>query len=197
VTRRPGWIVAAAFAVALAWIAWNTVHTHGPGGAGLRAGQKLPPFAAPLATSDLQGDATVRQSAGDGHPAACSVRGPRILNSCQLAEQGPVVVGFFIARSPRCTQTIDALNRLRARYPRVRFAAVAILGKRADARIDVARRGWRLPVGWDEDGAVVNAYAVSGCPYVTFARRGGTVAQTLLGRQPPAALERAVRALGS
>jgi hypothetical protein len=189
--------VAAAFAVALAWITWNTIHTSGPGGAGLRDGARLPPFAAPLAISDLQGDATVRETAGDGHPAACSVRGPRILNSCQLAEQGPVVLGFFIARSARCTQTIDELDRLRGRYPRVRFAAVAILGKRADARADVRDRGWRLPVGWDEDGAVVNAYAVSGCPYVTFARRGGTVAETLLGRQDPAALDRAVRALGS
>jgi hypothetical protein len=189
--------VAAAFAVAIAWITWNTIHTEGPGGAGLRAGAHLPPFAAPLATSNLQGDATVRETAGDGHPAACSVRGPRILNSCQLAERGPVVLGFFIARSARCTQTIDALDRLRARYPRVRFAAVAILGKRADARADVRDRGWRLPVGWDQDGAVVNAYAVSGCPYVTFARRGGTVAETLLGRQDPAVLNRAVRALGS
>jgi hypothetical protein len=197
VTRRPGWIVAAAFAVALAWITWNTVHTNGPGGAGLHAGERLPPFAAPLATSDLVGDATVRETAGDGHPAACTVRGPRILNSCQLAEQGPVVLGFFVARSARCMQTIDELDRLRSRYPRVRFAAVAILGKRADASADVRQRGWTLPVGWDEDGAVVNAYAVSGCPYVTFAHRGGAVSETLLGRQSPAALDRAVRALGS
>ena len=181
-SRRPGWIVAAAFAAALAWIAWNTVRTEGPGGAGLRAGQRLPPFAAPLASSSLEGDATVRRSAGGGHPAACSVRGPRILNSCELAEQGPVVLGFFIARSPRCTRTIDELDGLRTRYPRVRFAAVAILGERADVTADVRRRGWTLPVGWDRDGAVVNAYAVSGCPYVSFARRGGAVVQTMLGR---------------
>ncbi len=107
------------------------------------------------------------------------------------------MLGFFIAGSARCTQTIDELDRLRSRYPRVRFAAVAILGKRADARADVRRGGWTLPVGWDEDGAVVNAYAVSGCPYVTFAHRGGEVSETLLGRQSPAALDRAVRALGS
>jgi hypothetical protein len=197
VTRRPGWIVAAAFAVALAWITWNTLHTEGPGGAGLRPGARLPPFAAPLATSTLQGDATVREEAGDGHPAACSVRGPRILNSCQLAEQGPVVLGFFVARSADCTSEIDVLDRLRRRFPRVRFAAVAILGKRADARADVRSRGWDLPVGWDADGAVVNAYAVSGCPYVTLARRGGTVVRTLLGPQDASTLERAVRGLGS
>jgi hypothetical protein len=197
VTPRPGWIVGAAFAVALAWITWNTLHTSGPGGAGLRAGSQLPPFAAPLAASGVQGDATIRQQAGDGHPAACSVRGPGILNSCQLAEQGPVVIGFFIAHSAGCTAAIDVLDRLRPRFPHVRFAAVAILGKRSAARDDVRTHGWGLPVAWDEDGAVVNAYAVSGCPYLTLARRGGTVSRTLLGRQPAAAVARAVRALGS
>jgi hypothetical protein len=197
VSARPGWIVAAAFAVALAWITWNTLHTPGPGGAGLRAGAPLPPFAAPLATSSLRGDATIRPRAGDGHPAACSVRGPDVLNSCQLAEQGPVVLGFFVARSARCTGEIDLLDRLRTRFPAVRFAAVAILGERDAVRADVREHGWGLPVGWDADGAVVNAYAVSGCPYVTLARRGGAVVRTLLGRQDPAALERAVRALGS
>lgn len=194
-TRRPGWIAVAAAALVLAWITWNTLHTRGPGGAGLRPGVGLPPFAAPLATSKLQGDPTVRVRAGGGHPAACTVRGPDVLNSCQLAEEGPVVLGFFIARSDRCTAAIDALDGLRSRFPQVRFAAVAILGRRADASADVRRHGWRLPVGWDADGAVVNAYAVSGCPYVTLARRGGVVVRTLLGRQDPQALERAVRGL--
>jgi len=197
VSVRPGWIVAAGFAVALAWITWNTLHTNGPGGAGLRPGAHLPRFAAPLATSSLRGDATVRRQAGDGDPAACSVRGPDVLNSCQLAEQGPVVIGFFVARSTGCTDEIDVLDRLRARHPRVRFAAVAILGSRADARADVREHDWGLPVGWDADGAVVNAFAVSGCPYVTLARRGGTVVRTLLGRQDARSLERAVRALGA
>jgi peroxiredoxin len=197
VTPRPGWIVGAAFAVALAWITWNTLSTPGPGGAGLRVGSTLPPFAAPLAGSRLQGDATVRARAGDGHPAACTVRGPDVLNSCELAEQGPVVLGFFIARSAGCTDEIDVLDRLRPRFPDVRFAAVAILGKREAVRADVREHGWKLPVGWDADGAVVNAYAVSGCPYVTLARRGGRVERTLLGQQDAAGIERAVRALGS
>jgi hypothetical protein len=195
VSRRPVLIVVVAAVLVLGWITWNTVHTHGPGGAGLRPGARLPPFAAPIATSALKGDATVQVRAGNGHPAACTVRGPDVLNSCQLAEQGPVVLGFFVARSDECTTTIDELNRLRRRFPRVRFAAVAILGRRADASADVRRHGWLLPVGWDADGAVVNAYAVSGCPYVTLARRGGTVVRTLLGRQDPSALTRAVRGL--
>lgn len=195
---RPGWVVGAAFAVAIAWITWNTLHTKGPGGAGLAPGARLPPFAVPLATSGVDRDASVRLRAGDGHPAACSVRGPDVLNSCQLAEQGPVALGFFVARDAECTRAIDALDGLRARYPRVRFAAVAILGREADASADVHAHGWRLPVGWDADGAIVNAYAVSGCPYVTLARRGGRVVRTLLGNEvTERSLVRAMRALGT
>jgi hypothetical protein len=191
----PGRILALAFAAALVWIGWNTLHTEGPGGRGLRAGAALPPFAAPLAASTLEGDANVRVRGEDGHPAACRVRGPDILNSCQLAERGPVVLGFFITRSARCLDQVDVLDRLRARFPDVGFAAVAIRGARDDVRADVRARRWRLPVAWDRDGAVANAYAVSVCPTITLARRGGRVARTLLGAQKEAALARAVRGL--
>jgi AhpC/TSA family len=197
VTVRPGWIVAGCLAVALAWITWNTLHTAGPGGRGLPAGTRLPPFAAPLVTSTLVGDANVRVRPRDGHPAACAVRGPRILNSCALAERGPVVLGFFIAGARQCLDEIDALNRLRARFPRVGFAAVAIRGARPGLRAAVRDHGWQLPVGWDRDGAVANAFAVAVCPTITLARRGGVVTRTLLGQQSQRSLERAVARLGA
>jgi hypothetical protein len=192
---RPGWIAVVAGAAILVWIAWNTLHTPAQGGRGPRPGTALPPFAAPIAVSSLQGDANVRVRGSDGHPAACAVRGPDVLNSCQLAERGPVVLGFFITHSQQCLDEIDVLDRLRARFPRVGFAAVAIRGARGDVRADVRGRGWRLPVGWDHDGAVANAYAISVCPTITFARRGGTVARTLIGDQDEASVTRAVRAL--
>jgi hypothetical protein len=191
----PGRIAVVAAVLVLAWIAWNTVHTHGPGGRGPQPGSRLPPFAAPIATSSLQGDANVRVRGSDGHPPACAVRGPDVLNSCALAERGPVVLAFFITRSRACLDEVDVLNRLRERFPRVGFAAVAIRGARADVRADVRSRGWRLPVGWDHDGAVANAYAISVCPTITLARRGGTVLRTLIGQQDEASLARAVRAL--
>jgi hypothetical protein len=197
VSRRPGSIAVVAAVIILGWIAWNTLHTSGPGGRGPRPGERLPPFAAPIATSSLQGDANVRVRGSAGHPPACRVRGPRVLNSCQLAERGPVVLGFFIAGAQRCLDEIDALDRLRARFPGVGFAAVAIRGARADVRSDVRARGWKLPVGWDDDGAVANAYGIAVCPTVTLARRGGTVVRTLLGEQDEAALERAVRGLAA
>ena len=52
-------------------------------------------------------------------------------------------------------------------------------------------------MGWDRDGAVANAYAVSVCPTITLARRGGRVAETLLGAQDEATLGRAVARLGT
>lgn len=193
--RGPGWIAIAAGVAILAWIAWNTLHTSGPGGAGPRAGERLPPFAAPIATSGLVGDANVRVRGSDGHPAACQVRGPDVLNSCQLAERGPVVLAFFITRSERCLDQVDVLDRLRARFPRVGFAAVAIRGSRGDVRADVRGRGWGLPVGWDDDGAVANAYGISVCPTITLARRGGAVDRTIVGEQSEATLATAIRAL--
>jgi hypothetical protein len=192
---RPGRIAVVAAALVLGWIAWNTAHTHGPGGRGPVPGSPLPPFAAPIATSRLQGDANVRVRGSAGHPSACAVRGPDVLNSCELADRGPVVLAFFITRSSKCLDEVDALNRLRVRFPRVGFAAVAVRGARNDVRADVRARGWRLAVGWDHDGAVANAYAISICPTIVLARRGGTVERTLLGEQDEAALERAVRGL--
>ena len=51
-------------------------------------------------------------------------------------------------------------------------------GKRKDVRRIVRERHWGMPVGYDHDGAVSNAYAVAVCPTITFARRGGKVDST-------------------
>jgi peroxiredoxin len=195
VSARPGWIAAVAVAVVLGWITWNTIHTEGQGGRGLPAGAALPPFAAPLAQSRLEGDANVFTRASDGHRAACDVRGPDVLNSCDLAARGPVVLGFFSTHSARCETQMDVLDRLRRRFTDVAFAAVAIRGDHDDARAVTRERRWQMPVAWDRDGAVANAYAVSVCPTMTLARRGGRVAQTLVGVRDAATLARCVQVL--
>jgi peroxiredoxin len=172
----------------MAYIVLNTLRTEGPGSRGLPAGSQMPPFAVPLALSDLEGDANVSDK-------ACSVRGPDVLNVCNLADRGPVVLAFFAEPSERCDDEVDVLNRLRARFAGVQFAAVAIRGDRDELRRRVRERGWRLPVGHDRDGAVANQYAVAVCPVVTLARRGGRVVRTLLGTQTERQLEDAVAAL--
>jgi hypothetical protein len=183
--KRPGVLVGVLVFAVMIYIVLNTLRTEGPGSRGVEAGTQLPPFAMPLALSDLDGDANVSGR-------ACSVRGEKILNVCELAERGPVVLAFFAEPSERCDDEIDTLDRLRPRYPDVQFAAVAIRGDRGKLRDRIRAHGWELPVGWDRDGAVANAYAVAVCPAVTLARRGGKVERTLLGSQTPAQLEDAI-----
>jgi len=174
---------------AIAYITLNTLGTDAPGSRGVPKGEKLPPFAVPLAGSKLEGDAQVDPK------KACGVRGSDILNSCQLAERGPVVLAFFATRSERCEQQVDVLERVRRRYPDVGFAAVSVRGKRADVRRVVRERKWGMPVGYDHDGAVSNAYAVAICPTITFARRGGKVDSTSLSLLKEAALTKRIEAL--
>jgi len=202
-SRPPGaartgtWIAGVAAVVVLCYIALNTLGADAPGSKGLQEGEKLPPFAMPLATSQgREFDANVATKAGEGaRRPACQVRGPEVLNSCELAERGPVVLAFFATGDRRCARQVDVLDRLAPRFPDVSFAAVAIKATREDAAPLVRRHRWRLPVGYDHDAAVTNLYAVAVCPLVTFADRGGKVTGTALGLQDAAAVTRRVQEL--
>lgn len=197
---RSSWIAIAAAVAILAYITWNTLSTPATSSTGLEAGARMPPFAAPLVTSDLVGDANVARHADQG-PAgttpACAVTDLRALNSCTLARRGPVVLAFFTESAGRCLHALDAMQAIAPRHPQVGFAAVAIRGDRDDVRADVRERGWRFPVAQDRDGAVANVYGVAICPTVVLAYRGGVVLRTALGSDETTApaLERAVRQL--
>jgi AhpC/TSA family len=194
------WIVGVAVVLAFAYITLNTIRTDAPGSRGLDPGDRLPPFAAPLALSSLEGDAnlaTKRGQGGQGDRPACEVRGPNIVNSCELAEKGPVAIAFVAARSEACGRQVDALERVRSDFPDISFAAVAIRGDRDELRRTIRRRRWRLPVAWDRDGGVANAYAVAICPTVTFAYEGGRVEGTSLAAIDGAALRARLERLRS
>ncbi len=186
--RRPSAIAGVVALAVLAYITYNSIVTEGPGSRGVEAGSDLPAFAVPLALSGLEGLPNLTER-------ACDVRGEEVLNVCELADRGPVVLAFFAEPIDRCVEQIDMLDRLRARFPDVRFAAVAIRGDREELRERVREHGWRLPVGYDENGAVANAYAVAVCPQITFAERGGEVTGTTFGSQSEAALARMIEEL--
>lgn len=171
--KRPGLLAGAIAVAVLAYITINGLSTEGPGSRGVPEGEELPAFAAPVALSDLEGDANVSDR-------ACEVRGPDVLNVCDLAARGPVVLAFFAAPSDRCADQVDVLDDLRDRFPNVQFAAIAIRGDRADLRRTVRERGWQLPVAHDRDGAVTNLYRVAVCPTTTLAA-GGKVHSTAIG----------------
>jgi hypothetical protein len=195
---KGGWLVGVVGVVVLAYITLNTLRTESVGSRGLAAGARLPPFAMPLAASRSDGDANIAtrpDSGAEGARPACTVRGPEILNVCELAERGPVVLAFLVIRSRRCEEQVDVLDRIAPRHPGVRFAAVSVRGDHEQLRRTVRERGWRLPVGYDHDGAVANLYGVAVCPTVTFAARGGEVAGTAVEFLDERALATRVAAL--
>lgn len=197
---RYGWIVGILGLVLLAYISVNTLRTEGPGSAGPAAGQALPPFAAPLVASDLDGDANIatRRDQGDaGAVPACDVSDPRALNVCTLVRERPLVLAFLTAGADTCARELDAMQEVSADFPQVAFAAVGIKGDRDDFRALARARGWTFPLAQDRDGAVANLYGVAVCPTVVLAHRGGTVKETLLGDEgdTATALAAHVRAL--
>jgi len=181
---RSGWVVGLLGVLALAYITVNSLRTEGVGSRGPVAGEPLPQFAAPLAAGDLEGDANVEED-------ACRVRGPEVMNVCDLAAGKPLVLAFVVPGVGECERQVDVLDELAPRFPGVRFAAVAVRGKREAVR----DQGWRIPVGHDRDGAVANLYGVAVCPFVTFARRGGEVTGSALTFLDEAAMARRVEAL--
>lgn len=192
--RRPGgtspgrsyvWVVGvAALVLVLVLLATTIRHGTDQGARGIPDGEAMPPFAVPTATGKLDGDANLATRKGEGQAGdvpACEVRGPDVLNGCALRDAGPVVLAFFTTRNQECIDQVDVLNRARTRMPGVQVAAIAIRGDRGDLRKLVGDHGWTLPVGYDRDGALSNAYHVQVCPQITFARRGGRVAATTFG----------------
>jgi hypothetical protein len=173
----------------LVLITINTLLTKPNGATGIPPGQRLAPFAVPLVSSDLPGDADVATHANDGSAGrvpACKERGSQILNICQLYEQGPVVLALFVDGGS-CASVLGELQALVPAFPEVRFAAVSIKGNRDQLRRLVRSRGLSMPVGIDEDGALAILYKVASCPQVTFAYPGGEVQSKALLRQVPLA----------
>jgi hypothetical protein len=182
----------------LGWVTFNTLRTDSPGSKGLQAGARLPPFALPLAGSPCRGrcDANIATEPGQGAAGArpaCAVRGPQVLNSCALAERGPVVLAFVFAPIAACRDEVSVLERVRARHPAVGFGVVIVRADGARTRALVRDAGWTLPVGYDHDAAVADEYAVVVCPTLTFAYRGGKVAGSTVGPLDAAGVERWVR----
>ena len=169
--------------------------SHGTGTAGIPPGRALPGFAAPLASSNLVGDANV-------HPPCTEAdHDPRALNTCLDMKHGPLVLGFFVTGSGACVQAVDAMQAVAGQFAAagVQFAAVAVRSGPAAARALVRKHGWTIPVAYDRDGAVGESAGVVVCPLIELVRQGGIVQQRLIGKHwsRPAALAAQVRALAA
>jgi hypothetical protein len=103
------------------------------------------------------------------------------------------VITFVVTQGTDCEPQVDRVERMRQAFPGVTFAVVLSGLERGDAVHIVRRRGWKLPVGLDPDGAVTNLYGIGVCPTTVFSGKGGKVKETALGNLTEAQLRAKVR----
>jgi len=191
--HRYAWLLGIAAILAVAALTIHSARPDAPRATGVPAGEPLPAFAVVLATSDVVCDdeadpcdanvaasgAHVSGSSAGSRPA-CEVRGPTVLNVCELTERGPLVLSLTASRGASCLDAADRLKPLARRHRGLQVALVAIGGGLEALRTSVRTRGWSFPVGWDRDGILAGVYGVAACPYVTVARWRGRVQGTLV-----------------
>jgi hypothetical protein len=180
----------------MVYILLNTLRT-GAGSVGVERGDRLLPFAVPLALGTLEGDANIATRRGQGEAGerpACEVRGREVVNVCALAERNPLVLALGTTRDRSCAGELDRIEEVRRGFPRVRFAAVVTGVDREDLRRLIRRRGWRFPIGYDRDHAVIARYGIVDCT-VAFAYPGRIAMRITQRRLSRVQLAAAVRAL--
>ncbi|MCX6388668.1 MAG: hypothetical protein NTX07_08075 [Solirubrobacterales bacterium] len=145
----------------------------GTGAKGPEVGSQMPPFAAPLALSALNGDVNLS-------PSACSVQILGAFTSCAPLKKGPLVLAFVTVSDKQCSAIAGSLSVLRQRLP---GSTVVLVGLRGGRR-ELARLALRVPDVtsiWDRDGALATRYGIAVCPTVVVGARGGQVRGTLIG----------------
>ncbi|HVY77970.1 MAG TPA: hypothetical protein VG898_05650 [Solirubrobacterales bacterium] len=169
----------------------------------------LPEFAVPRADGQLEGDANVAQddceSARTPCPRsarrepACRISTPGAIRVCDFFDR-PLVISFWFARGgSTCVEQQDVVDRVNRRYGgEVRFLSLDIRDDRGSVRDLIRDRGWRMPVGYDRDGAVASLYRVGGCPTFAYVYPGGTLQDAsfseLTASQLEARVDRLLRA---
>jgi hypothetical protein len=166
----------------------------------------LPEFAVPVAADeDLEGDANVAQDDCETsqlpcpddarRSPACEVSGAAVIRVCDFFDR-PLVLSFWFARGGKCADQQDVVDRAYARYRgRVGFLSLDIGDDRGAVRDLVRERGWRMPVGFDRDGAVGSLYRVAVCPTFAYVYPGGTLQSASFGELSLTQLESRVRGL--
>lgn len=189
----------------LAIIAVATIRTLGGGGGedtlGLDrqpARWPLPEFAVPAAAGTLEGDANVAQDdcessavpcpQGERREPACRIRTAGAIRVCDFFGR-PLVISFWFGTGGGCAAQQSVVSSVAQRYRgRVNFLSLDIRDDREAVRELVRRRGWRMPVGYDRDGAVAALFRIGGCPTFAFAYPGGTLQGAAVGELSAAEL---------
>jgi thiol-disulfide isomerase/thioredoxin len=165
----------------------------------------LPEFAVPAALSPLEGDANVAQDdcassqlpcpAGDRRTPACRIHVRGAIRVCDLFNR-PLVLSFWFTKGGDCESQQDVVSQVYEHYRgRVNFLSLDVRDDRDTVRDLIRERGWKMPVGYDHDGAVAGAYRIGGCPTFVFAYPGGILERATIGQLGVGQLERRVNAL--
>src|SRR3954454_5918417 len=187
------WVVGIAFLILIVVVGLNSLPNAGEGLKGPQPGTVLPAFAAPLATGSLDGDVNIKANSKEpGKTLACNVHVEAALDGCELRKH-PSVIVFAGTRGADCLPGFDRIERVRKAFPQVSFAGILIRMGHNDAAKAVRKGGWGFPVAFDRDGQLTNIYGIGVCPATIFAKRGGRVSATRLGKITDAQLRAQIR----
>jgi thiol-disulfide isomerase/thioredoxin len=209
---RPGRVYSTAVGLLfLALVVVMTLNAISSGGKGIlgldevSTDEPLAEFAVPVAVSALEGDANVAQDdcESDQLPCpsdqrrtpACEVRLPNVIRVCDYFDR-PLVISFWFSQGGDCENQQDVVSEVSRRYRgRVGFLSIDVRDSRDSVRDLVRERGWRMPVGYDHDGAVSTLYRVGGCPTFVYAYPGGILESASIGELDSTELSAKVDAL--
>ncbi len=187
------WVVGIAFLILIVVVGVNSLPNAGEGLKGPRAGTVLPAFAAPLATGMVDADVNIKANGKEpGHTLACAVHNASALNGCDLRRH-PSVIVFAGTRGADCLPGFDRVEQVRAAFPQVSFAGVLIRMGRGAAAKAVGKHDWGFPIAYDRDGQLTNVFGIGVCPATVFARKGGRVVTTELGKLTDAQLRAEIK----
>jgi AhpC/TSA family len=165
----------------------------------------LPEFAVPAAAGQLEGDANLAQDdcesaavpcpEGARRTPACGIKTAGAIRVCDLFDR-PLVISFWFTKGGDCAEQQDIVDAVYARYrDRVNFLSLDVRDDRDTVRDLVREHRWKLPVGYDRDGAVASLYKVGGCPTFAYVYPGGTLESAGIGDLTAGQLEARVRSL--
>lgn len=151
-------------------------------------GEKVAPFAVPIATSPLEGDANIDPD------EACDVPGEDVLRICDYFDRPTVISFWFTTGASACIDQQDVFETVAERFgDRVNMLSVNVRDDRERVRELIEQRGWKVTVGHDTDGAVSNIYRVGGCPTFLFVAPGGVLEKAEIGKTTVGELSAQVR----
>ncbi len=165
----------------------------------------LPEFAVPDAAAPrLEGDANIAQDDCESSAVPCPEEARRLpacridpaeaIRVCDLFGR-PLVISFWFTEG-ECPAQQDVVDAVYERYRgQVNFLSLNVRDDRDTVRDLVRQHGWKLPVGYDRDGAVAGLYRVGGCPTFAYAYPGGTLQSSSSGVLTAAQLGSRVEAL--